>query len=344
MGAPNILDALHDNQAAIDAVNKACNSTFETLANDTKKGKDYINQNSKGIVQTLGNNSLWYSKFSEDFNLDALDKIIDDTVAIVVDAIKLNAGSDDPELAAQSAKDVGSLVQGVLGLAASSSTTEENLQVTFSYIVSGENNFAVYYAYNSAIVAAQNVWGNKDITVIANTYVVALVSPNPAITRAQMLQKDLNTLKKLNDAYDDALVAAKSQQEVDNLTFRQNAIDQLEDKIRKEIVKEKRKTLVNVLGMEMNDWVVVSSVDPDDPTPNGIWVYKTNPNFPGIHFSFSVDDPPNTHVGTDASPKSYYYGMTINGLKPHFAGAKPTDDIKQMLLRAWKDYYTVRQP
>ncbi len=187
----------------------------------------------------MGKNSLWYSKFSDDFNLDALDKIIDNTVSIVADAIKLNAGSDNPDLAASTAQDVGSLVKGVLGLAASSSSTEENLQVTFSYIVAGENNFAVYYAFNSATVAAQNVWGNKDITVIANTYVAALVNPNPAITYAQMLQKDLDTLRKLNDLYDDALVAATNQAQVDALTFRQGEIQKLQDKIKQQLTSAK---------------------------------------------------------------------------------------------------------
>jgi hypothetical protein len=241
MGAPSITSSLGDNQDAIDAVNKACDSTFATMANDTKKGEDYINTNTKGIVQTVAKNSLWYSKFSEDFNLSALDTIIDSTVKTVVDAIKLSAGSDNPDLAAQTAQDVGSLVKGVLGLAASSSSTEENLQVTFSYIIAGDNNFAVYYAFNSATVAAENVWGNKDITVISNTYVAALVKPNPDITRAQVLQKDLDTLKKLNDLYDDALVNATSQEQVDALNFRQAEITKLQDKIQKELTLEKAK-------------------------------------------------------------------------------------------------------
>ena len=204
MGSPNIQSALKDNQAAIDAVNAACNSTFATLGNNEDKAKAYINANTKGIVQNLGQDSLWYSKFSEDFNLSALDGVIDKTVNLVVDAIKAQAGEDSPDLAEQSAQDVGSLVKGVLALAASSSSTDENLQVTFSYIIAGDNNFAVYYAYNSATVAAQNVWGSKNITVILNTYVVVMVKPDPEITRSQMLQKDLDTLRKLNDKYDDA--------------------------------------------------------------------------------------------------------------------------------------------
>lgn len=92
----------------------------------------------------------------------------------------------------------------------------------------------------------------------------------------------------------------------------------------------------------MNDWVVANFNDPSNPTPNGIWVYKTNPNFPNIHFSLSVDNPLNSHVGTDAPPaSSYYYGMNQGGAVPHFAGAPATPAIRQQLVAAWKDYYTV---
>jgi len=243
MGAPNITTALKDNKDAIDAVNKACEAAAATLMNSVDLGETYINNNTKGIVQTLRSNSLWYSKFSEDFSLQALDKIIDDTVNLAVDAIKAEAGNDSPDLAAKAAQDIGALVKGVLSLAACSSSTEQNLQVTFSYIVAGKNNFAVYYAYNSTTVDAKNVWGSKDINVIANTYIVAQVNPNPDITRAQILQKDLDTLYALNDKYDDALVAATSQDQVDALDFRQKAIAALQAKIKAEMVSEKKLAL-----------------------------------------------------------------------------------------------------
>jgi hypothetical protein len=146
-------------------------------------------------------------------------------------------------LAVQSATDIGSLVKGMLGLAASSSSTEENLQVTFSYIIAGHNNYAVYYAYNSATVAAQNAWGNKNITVIANTYYVTQVRPNPAITRAQNLQKDLDSWRRLNDKYEDAMVAAKNQAQVHALSFRQRLITTMTKKINRELDDENKKEL-----------------------------------------------------------------------------------------------------
>jgi hypothetical protein len=241
MGAPNIESALKDNADAIAAVHKACDEATASLQNDETKGTAYINQHTKGITQILKSNTLWYSKFSEDFSLDALDGIIDSTVKLAVDAIKLEAGDDNPDVAAQSAEDIGALVKGVLALAASSSSTEENLQVTFSYLIAGDNNFAVYYAYNSTTVDAQNIWGNKDIKVVANTYIVAQVQPNPDITRGQMLQKDLDTLKKLNDKYDNALVDAENEHQVKQLDFRQKEINKLLKKIEKETTAELQK-------------------------------------------------------------------------------------------------------
>lgn len=88
----------------------------------------------------------------------------------------------------------------------------------------------------------------------------------------------------------------------------------------------------------MNDWVTVNYNDPTNPTPGGIWVYKTNSSFPNSHFSMSVDNPANTHVGTDAPPaSSYYYGMS----NPHFAGAPASVATQNTLRAAWTDYFTV---
>jgi hypothetical protein len=50
-----------------------------------------------------------------------------------------------------------------------------------------------------------------------------------------MLQKDLDTLRKLNDLYDDALVAANSAEQVKALQFRQDEIQKLKDKIARQL-------------------------------------------------------------------------------------------------------------
>lgn len=84
-----------------------------------------------------------------------------------------------------------------------------------------DKNYAVYYACNSMTVDAENAWGNKEITVVSNMYMFAEVEPNPEVTYAKILQEDLDALDKVNQQYDDAIVAANSQQELDALTFRQ---------------------------------------------------------------------------------------------------------------------------
>ncbi len=86
--------------------------------------------------------------------------------------------------------------------------------------------------------------------------------------------------------------------------------------------------------MTMADWVIANYVDPNN---GNAWVYYTNPNFPGIHFSRNVANPNNDHMGTDAPPaSSYYYGNT--GV---FAGAPAAPAVQANLTAAWNDYYTV---
>lgn len=239
MGSPNIEDSLRDNKKALDAVKAAIKEAASELKNNVAQGEAYLAANTKGIVQKFNNDATWYSKFSEDFKLDALDKIIDGIVDTATDAMKAELSEEtDPELLEKTAKDVGSLIKGTLALAATSSSTEENIEVSFSYMVIDVENFAVYIGYNSASVDAQNVWGGKDVTVVAITYIVAQVNPNPDITRAKMLQKDLNTVEKINAKYDDALVNAKSQAQVDALDFYQKEIKKLWKKIKEELEEE----------------------------------------------------------------------------------------------------------
>ena len=82
----------------------------------------------------------------------------------------------------------------------------------------------------------------------------------------------------------------------------------------------------------MTDWKVSNYVDPNY---GQTWVYKENPAFPGIHFSFSVGNVDRTHVATNDSV-SYYFGVT----KSFNQGHRQTDEA--ILLKAWKDYYTTK--
>lgn len=133
------------------------------------------------------------------------------------------------------AGDIGSVVKSTLALAATSSSTSQDLQIVFNHVVANDENYAVYFACNSMTVKAENAWGNKEITVVSNMYYFAKVEPNPEVTYVKILQEDLDTLDKLNQQYDDAIVAANSQAELDVLSFNQKKMDIIQTKIEKDL-------------------------------------------------------------------------------------------------------------
>jgi len=92
--------------------------------------------------------------------------------------------------------------------------------------------------------------------------------------------------------------------------------------------------LPSIVPQGMEDWSVANITDP--ALGGGIWVYKTNPNFPGIHFSQSVDNPNQSHMAYNDS-SCYYYGATHTFNPNCTAGAGG----RQRLQQAWNDYYTV---
>ncbi|MCL6293908.1 hypothetical protein [Jejuia spongiicola] len=83
----------------------------------------------------------------------------------------------------------------------------------------------------------------------------------------------------------------------------------------------------------MTDWKISNYTDPLHI--NQTWVYYTNPNFPNIHMSRSVDNPNQDHMATN-NRLYYYYGVTntfnVFGI-PLVVQTNLTD--------AWKDYFTV---
>lgn len=81
----------------------------------------------------------------------------------------------------------------------------------------------------------------------------------------------------------------------------------------------------------MNDWTVSNF---SDPAYGQTWVYKANPAFPGIHFSYSVSHANDTHMATD-DRVSYYFGVTKTFNTTH----RQADEA--VLKAAWKDYYTI---
>ena len=82
----------------------------------------------------------------------------------------------------------------------------------------------------------------------------------------------------------------------------------------------------------MINWVISNY---KDRSLTGAWVYYLNPNFPGIHFSRSVDDPRLDHMATNDG-QYYYFGVT----KTFNTHTTPLE-TQLTLIAAWRDYFTV---
>jgi hypothetical protein len=82
----------------------------------------------------------------------------------------------------------------------------------------------------------------------------------------------------------------------------------------------------------MIDWVIANHTDEH---LIGTWVYYISPNFPGIHFSRSVDDPNRDHMATNDGAY-YYFGVTRTFNTP----TTPLE-TQLALIAAWRDYFTV---
>ncbi|WP_138433981.1 hypothetical protein [Winogradskyella algicola] len=231
---PNLKKAIKDNNNAIQAVNEAIAKAEKSLQNTEDKAIAYINKHTKGIIDNgiIASNPNTYSKFSETYSLDILDGIIDGAIKFAEDY--LDPGKTETK-AAQMAGDVGQVVKSTLALFATSSSSNEKLQVVFNQFRSGNNNYAIYYACNSMSVKADNAWGSKEIMVVTNMYVFAQVKPNPDITHQQVIQADLDAIAQANISYDNAIVAAKSQKELDALTFEQKKINLLKTKLENDL-------------------------------------------------------------------------------------------------------------
>ncbi len=232
---PSLSEAIKDKQKAEDAVNQAVAKATAGLKNTETQAVAYINSHTPGIIETGTSTYNSYSKFSEDYSLGVLDGIINGLVKTATDYVNpLNEATKVADMM----KDIGGVMESVLALFAASSNTTSTLQITFNHILSGDKNYAVYYAANSTIVHASNVWGNKEITVVANAFLLAQVKVNPEVTYAKIYQEDLDTLDTLNQQYDAAIVAAQNEQQLDHLSFYQNKINLLKTKIQGDLTTE----------------------------------------------------------------------------------------------------------
>jgi len=234
---PSLKKAIKDNNNAIQEVNEAIAKAEKSLQNTEQKAIDYINNHTKGIIDSgvIASNPNTYSKFSQTYSLSVLDGIIDGAIKFAEDY--LDPGKVETK-AAKMAGDVGEVVKSTLALFATSSSSNEKLQVVFNQFRSGNNNYAIYYACNSMSVKAKNAFGSKEIMVVTNMYLFAQVKPNPDITHQEVIQADLDAIAAANVGYDNAIVAAKSQKELDALTFEQNKIKLLQKKLKNDLKNE----------------------------------------------------------------------------------------------------------
>lgn len=238
---PSLKKAIGDNEEAREAVEKAIQEAEKRLNNTRDEAIAFINKNTNGIIKNgvLASNPNTYSKFSETYSLNALDGIIDGAIKFAKDY--LDPGKVETK-AAEMAGDIGSVVKSTLALFATSSSANQKLQVVFNQFRSGNDNYAIYYACNSMAVKAKNAWGSKEIMVVTNMYVFAQVNPNPDITHQEVIQADLDAIRAANIEYDNAIVAAKSEKELDALEFEQKKINMLKKKLENDLKNEELKT------------------------------------------------------------------------------------------------------
>lgn len=209
--SPSVQQAVNDSAEASKALNDAIQAALTSLNNSEQTVLDYINAHTNGIIlaadtnapETVVVDAKNYTKFSEDYSLDALDKSIDTIIDASKNSIKLalSDGADVPDVM-NLVGSVGDMIKSGLSLAATSSNTTTKLSYIFSQFSSDSKDFAVCTSFNSGTVNASNAWGNKQITVISDVTVVARIKADPNLTAQEILQNDLDTLvilsKQLN--------------------------------------------------------------------------------------------------------------------------------------------------
>lgn len=216
---PSLTTAIQDKSVDEDALETEIAKVRKTLANTEELAISYINDHTDGIViakdsgkpEILFTNNDSYIKYSEDYKLDSLDGVIDGIIDTAKDSMKVAATDGiDPKAVLDLVGSIGELIKSSLALAASSSTTSTKLTVTFSQFSVGDKDYAAYNAVNSGVVKANNAWGNKEITLVAQITVLARVKADANLTKEDMLQDDLNTLEEL--------VKARNKQEVESVS------------------------------------------------------------------------------------------------------------------------------
>lgn len=245
--SPKLKTAIDKSSEAKKLIEDEIKKAQESLANTEAEAVSYVNNHTKGIIQQLATNNNAYSKFTDDYSLTVLNGVIDGVTKTAKDLV---ANKDDKEKMAEAAiGDIADVVKSTLALFSTSSSTSQSTQVIFSYIISGDSNYAVYFACNSMSVENKSAFGEQKMIVVSNMYLLAAVKPNPDITKAKIIQNDLDTLYELNKAFNEALMNAKTVQDLDNLLLAQKKIDIIVEKLKKDLEKEIKKRLL-VSGSE----------------------------------------------------------------------------------------------
>jgi hypothetical protein len=213
---PSLQDTINKQAEAEQALQAEITRLLATMGNSEAEAIAYINLHSNGIVvadnkspEIVYSTSDSYTKFSDDYSIDALDKVVDASITTAQDAVKTYTSSGDSNASAVAlVGSLGGLVKSGLALAASNSETDTKLSVTFSQFSVGDLNFAMYNAINSGIVSASNHWGNKQITLVAQCSVLARVNADTSLTAQEALQDDLNTLLTLEKMRNESEIEA----------------------------------------------------------------------------------------------------------------------------------------
>jgi hypothetical protein len=240
---PSLQKAIKNKASDQKALEAEIARVRDTLNNSETKAIEYIDDHTNGVIRSKDKgkpevvlaNSDSYTKYSEEYSLEVLDGVIDGVVAAAKDSMKVAAtDGDDPEAVLDLVGSIGGLIKCSLALAASSSTTTTKLTITFSQFSVGDKNYAAYNAVNSGVVKASNAWGNKAITLVAQTTILARVAADENLTEQEMYQDDLNTLKRLvKDRNKEMLEAVeKGINNADALNLVKQFIDEASDNIK----------------------------------------------------------------------------------------------------------------
>lgn len=204
--AKSLQEAIDEKKINEEALLAEIERVKSNLKNTEQNALDYINAHTNGIIiaeetgkpEIFISNNKAFSKYSEDFSLDALDEAVDKIVDTAKDSIKVGmTEGTNPEDITNLIGSIGGVIKAGLALAATSSSTTTDIETTFCQFNVGGKNYAVYNGINSGKTTSSNAWENKTITVLSQYTIMARVKADVNLSNEENLQNDLNHLTKL---------------------------------------------------------------------------------------------------------------------------------------------------